>query len=156
MNYAVGWTPLHHAALFAPPTLVVYLLMRGASPLATSHKSLTPLDIITSYQSIPNRQDVALVLQEAMQERGWEGSPLEIRRQRRNRQREAKQAQTDKRVGQWDRIGRVLGMGNRWWGATEDDFNFEDEDDNLFPDNEDMEDDVTPENVYVSLMTRCT
>jgi hypothetical protein len=131
---------------------VAYLVTHGASPLATSHKSLTPLDVITSYQPIPNRQDVALVLQDAMQESGWDGSPLEIRRQRRNRQREAKQAQTNKRIGEWDRIGRVLGMRHGWWGSVEDEFNFEEEDDGPFLENdEDAEDDAPPDNVYVSL-----
>lgn len=129
--------------------------MHSASPLATSQKHLTPLDVITGYQPVPNRQDVALLLAEAMREQGWQGTPLEIRRQARNRRRLAKTAEKVKRVGEWDRMGRVLGMGESWWaGVYQLDEDEEDEDAPMNGErDEDLAaDEIAPEEIYVSLL----
>ncbi|KAF8319361.1 hypothetical protein DL93DRAFT_2132412 [Clavulina sp. PMI_390] len=116
----LGWTPLHHAALRAPATLIVYLLSHGASSLAQTHKSFTPLDLITAYQSVPDREDIALILQESMREHGWDGSALEQRRKQRQRQIERSRATNAKRVDEWSKIGQVLGAGPKWWGRAAD------------------------------------
>jgi hypothetical protein len=112
----VGWTPLHHAALRAPPTLIVYLLAHGASALAVTNKSFTPVDLICAYQPLPDRQDVVLILQESMREQGWMGSPLEQRRDRRQHRRDARHSRNMKRAAEWSRIGNDLGIEEGWWG----------------------------------------
>lgn len=114
----VGWTALHHAALFSPPTLVSYLLTHGCSPLTQTRRNLTALDIVTGYSRIPGREDVALLLEEAMREEGWQGGG------RRERQRKILQAHELRRGRRRDLmtgVGRVLGLTDRWWGAQDDD-----------------------------------
>lgn len=114
----VGWTPLHHAALRAPPTLIVHLLAHGASALAVTNKSFTPLDLIRAYQPLPDRQDVALILQESMREQGWMGSPLEQRRDRNQRRRDARNSKNAKNAAEWSHIGHNLGIEDGWWGSS--------------------------------------
>ncbi|PVF94843.1 hypothetical protein CPB86DRAFT_808363 [Serendipita vermifera] len=60
------WTPLHHAALLAPASLVSYILSHGASPLALTRRKLTPLDVITAYEDVPGREGAIALLREAM------------------------------------------------------------------------------------------
>lgn len=114
----VGWSPLHHAALRAPPTLIVHLLAHGASSLAVTNKLFTPLDLIRAYQPLPDRQDVALILQESMREQGWIGSPLEQRRDRRQRQRDVRNSKNAKSAAEWSCIGQNLGIDDGWWGES--------------------------------------
>ncbi|KIM30850.1 hypothetical protein M408DRAFT_271449 [Serendipita vermifera MAFF 305830] len=61
-----GWTPLHHAALLAPASLVSHMLSHGASSLALSRRKLTPLDVITAYEDVPGRAGAITLLREAM------------------------------------------------------------------------------------------
>lgn len=77
-----GWTPLHHAALLSPPTLVSYLMTHGCSPFAVTRRSLTPLDIVTAHSTLPGRDDIALLLEEAMRSEGWTGGRMEQKRRR--------------------------------------------------------------------------
>lgn len=114
----VGWTPLHHAALRAPATLVVYLMAHGASCLAQTLKSCTPLDLISAFQPIPGRRDVALILQESMREQGWQGGPLEQRRSLRQRLRDSRRAKNAKSASEWSKIGQILGLEESWWGES--------------------------------------
>lgn len=116
----VGWTALHHAALLAPATLVAFLLTHGASPLIRSHKQLTPLDIISAYKPLPGRQDVALLLEDAMRERGWQGSASEVRRKEAQKRREAAKLKSQRRVDEWNRLGKVLDIGEAWWNPHSD------------------------------------
>lgn len=95
-----GWTPLHHAALLAPASLISHLLSHGASPLALSRRKLTPLDVITAYEDIPGREDAITVLREAtrnamtFEERerlkslGWRGDERREMERLRNERRE--------------------------------------------------------------------
>ncbi|KAF8344223.1 DIL domain-containing protein [Cantharellus anzutake] len=148
MGDDLGWTPLHYAALCAPPSLILYLLKSGASPLAKTKKSLTPLDLIASYDPIPERQDAALILREAMRERGWIGSPLDLRRQKRERKQRARRDKLKKRAGQWNRIGHVLGISDHWWsGRSSPDLDSDDENDpmSLSDDEDDLEDELMPD-----------
>ncbi|KAG8719805.1 hypothetical protein FRC08_001992 [Ceratobasidium sp. 394] len=111
----LGWTPLHYATLHAPPTLVSYLATHGCDPFAKSTKGLTPLDIITGYDVIPGREDVALVLEAVMRASGWTGSARNHIRQTRQREEAAKEARRTQRRNEWAEIGRLLSLADQWW-----------------------------------------
>ena len=112
---AAGWTALHHAALMSPPTLVSFLLTHGCSPFAETRKGLTPLDIVTAHSTMPGRQDVALLLGEAMRGEGWTGGRME--EQRRQLERRAERMRRRERVR--ENLGRVLPIAPQWWGDDE-------------------------------------
>lgn len=124
-----GWVALHHAALVAPPTLVSHLLTHGSSPLATTRRQLTALDIVTARSTLPGREDVALLLEEAMRERGWTGGRMEERR----RILEKRMRRVRKRKELQDKVGTILGINPRWWGEMDSELMFgeadEDEED---------------------------
>ncbi|KAF8632573.1 hypothetical protein AX15_001783 [Amanita polypyramis BW_CC] len=107
-----GWTPLHHAALLSPPTLVSYLMTHGCSPFSMTHRNLTPLDIVTAHSVIPGRDDVAFLLEEAMRGEGWTGSRVEQKR----RLVEAQMKRRGRRRTTRESIGKVLDIDVRWWG----------------------------------------
>ncbi|KAI0053337.1 hypothetical protein FA95DRAFT_1579463 [Auriscalpium vulgare] len=110
-----GWTALHHAALFAPPTLVSHLMTHGCSPFAVTERQLTPLDIVTAHSTIPGRQDVALLLGEAMRSEGWTGSRMEDRR----KLMEKRMIRQGKRQSIRDEVGQALGISPKWWGDND-------------------------------------
>ncbi|PFH50797.1 hypothetical protein AMATHDRAFT_60449 [Amanita thiersii Skay4041] len=107
-----GWTSLHHAALLSPPTLISYLMTHGCSPFDATHRNLTPLDIVTAHSTIPGRDDVALLLEEAMRGEGWTGSRMEQKR----RLEEARSRRRGRRKEIRKCINRVLNINPRWWG----------------------------------------
>ncbi|KAL0951306.1 hypothetical protein HGRIS_008013 [Hohenbuehelia grisea] len=111
-----GWTPLHHAALLSPPTLVSYLMTHGCSPFALTRRKLTPLDIVTAHSLLPGRQDVALLLEESMRGEGWTGGRVEQKR----RIAERHELRKRKRRDIQNDVARVLGVSPRWWGAESD------------------------------------
>ncbi|KAH7340418.1 DIL domain-containing protein [Rhizoctonia solani] len=111
----LGWTPLHYAAIHAPPTLVLYLSTHGCSPLSKSMKGLTPLDIITGHDVIPGREDVALVLQESMKASGWTGSARNQIREMKIQEETARSVRRAQRRKEWTEIGRLLGLADQWW-----------------------------------------
>ncbi|KAH9974958.1 hypothetical protein BGW80DRAFT_1457911 [Lactifluus volemus] len=80
-----GWTALHHAALMSPPTLVSFLLTHGCSPFSQTRLGLTPLDIVTAHSTMPGRQDVSILLGEAMRGEGWTGGRMEEQRRQEER-----------------------------------------------------------------------
>ncbi|TFK30350.1 hypothetical protein FA15DRAFT_662297 [Coprinopsis marcescibilis] len=106
-----GWTPLHHAAIMAPPTLVSYLMTHGCSVFDVTSKKLTALDIVSAHSIIPDREDVALLLEEAMRGEGWTGGPVEQRR----RLHERRERRKGKRRAIRDDVSKVLGVNPRWW-----------------------------------------
>ena len=110
-----GWTPLHYASLLSPPTLVSYLLTHGSSPLALTRRQLTPLDIVTAHSTVPGREDVALLLEEAMREAGWKGGRMEEQR----RILEKRMRRLGKRRNVQEDIQKVLGITSRWWGEED-------------------------------------
>ncbi|KAG8931066.1 hypothetical protein FRC01_001883 [Tulasnella sp. 417] len=116
-----GWTPLHFAALHAPPTLISYLLTHGASPLSKSHRGLTPLDVITAYEEMPTRADIAFLLDQAMRECGWFGNEIDRRRERKKRRKEMREQKGRRRRAEWGQIGHVLSLPEEWWGKDHDD-----------------------------------
>jgi hypothetical protein len=107
-----GWTPLHHAALLAPPTLVSYLVTHGADVLATTKRNLTALDVIRAHTPIPGREDIALLLQEAMREQGWQGSRLDINRDRAEQRKKSFKTVLELKQA----IGKTLELQESWWG----------------------------------------
>ncbi|KAJ1310241.1 hypothetical protein OPQ81_006983 [Rhizoctonia solani] len=111
----LGWTPLHYAAIHAPPTLVLYLSTHGCSPLSKTIKGLTPLDIITGHDVIPGREDVALVLQESMKASGWTGSARNQIREMKIQEETARSVRRAQRRKEWTEIGRLLGLADQWW-----------------------------------------
>ncbi|CAE6471778.1 unnamed protein product [Rhizoctonia solani] len=116
----LGWTPLHYAAIHAPPTLVLYLSTHGCSPLSKSAKGLTPLDIITGHDVIPGREDVAFVLQESMKASGWTGSARNQIREMKIQEETARSVRRAQRRKEWAEIGRLLGLADQWWEGRRD------------------------------------
>ncbi|TFY83995.1 hypothetical protein EWM64_g5 [Hericium alpestre] len=132
-----GWTALHHAALMAPPTLVSYLLTHGCSPFSLTRRKLMPLDIVTAHSTMPGREDVALLIGEAMRGEGWTGGRMEDRRKSLEKRMIKKGKQNKMR----DDVGQRLGISPRWWGDSEwdaispevsDDEDEDDEDEQLY------------------------
>lgn len=64
---------------------------------------------------MPGRQDVALLLGEAMRGEGWTGGRMEEQR----RQLERAAAQRRKRERVREDIGKVLAIAPQWWGDDE-------------------------------------
>ncbi|TFK92779.1 hypothetical protein K466DRAFT_539135 [Polyporus arcularius HHB13444] len=123
-DYA-GWTPLHYASLLSPPTLVSFLLTHGCSPLALTRRNLTALDIVTAHSTVPGREDVALLLEEAMREAGWKGGRMEEQR----RILEKRMRRLSNRRNVQEHIERILGINPRWWGEEDLFYSIETEDD---------------------------
>ena len=113
---AAGWTPLHHAALLAPPTLVSFLMTHGCSTFSVTRRNLTPLDIVTAHSIIPGRADVALLLEEAMRGDGWTGGRVEQKR----RLEDARIKRRKRRKAARENICQVLDVDRRWWGYDSD------------------------------------
>lgn len=112
---SAGWISLHHAALVAPPTLVSHLLTHGCSPFTATRRQLTALDIVTASTTLPGREDVALLLEEAMREQGWTGGRMEESR----RSAEKRLHRLGKRKDMQSDVGRILGIDPRWWGDVD-------------------------------------
>ena len=86
------------------------------------------MDIVTAHSTVPGREDVALILQEAMRGEGWKGGRME--EQRRLLERRSRRMGKRKNV-QLD-IEKVLGISPRWWGEELSDPNFDFDADNGF------------------------
>ncbi|KLO14496.1 hypothetical protein SCHPADRAFT_872681 [Schizopora paradoxa] len=111
-----GWTPLHHAALLAPPTLISHLLTHGSSPLCQTERNMTALDLITAYSVIPGREDVALFLEEAMRGEGWQSSKMATQR----RDVLEKSKLEDKQRSEREAVNRILELRADWWDSPDD------------------------------------
>jgi hypothetical protein len=135
--YLAGWTPLHHAALLSPPTLVSFLMTHGCSAFAVTHRNLMPLDIVTAHSMLPGRDDVALLLEETMRGEGWQGGRMEQNR----RLFDERVKRRGKRRDIRDNVGQILSLSPRWWGPDPD---------HLSSDSDSDSDDEEPdESVYV-------
>lgn len=128
---------------------MVYLIAHGASCLAQTHKSFTPLDLISAFQLIPNRTDVALILQESMREHGWQGSPLEQRRALRQRLRDSRKVKNAKSAAEWSRIGQTLGIEESWWGESSSAGSSDVEDDDYDEGDCEAPDEIVAEDILV-------
>ncbi|KAI0320337.1 DIL domain-containing protein, partial [Amylostereum chailletii] len=98
-------------------------------------RNLTPLDIVTAHSTVPGREDVALLLGEAMRGEGWTGGRMEERRKileqrivRRGKQRVVR-----------DDIAHRLEINPKWWG----DDGWHDSASSDESDDEDMQEDET-------------
>ncbi|KAF7320071.1 hypothetical protein MKEN_00791400 [Mycena kentingensis (nom. inval.)] len=120
-----GWTPLHHAALLSPPTLISYLMTHGCSIFDLTRRNLTPLDIVTAHSVMPGREDVALLLEEAMRGEGWTGGKMGEKR----RILDAKRKRLNKQRAVRDDVEKALGLNTRWWGDTDYTWSDSDEED---------------------------
>lgn len=132
-----GWTALHHAAVLCPPTLVSHLMTHGCSPFAETRRRLTPLDIVTAHTVLPGRDDIALLLEEAMRSQGWMGGRMEEKRRALDEQLKRKGRQKSIR----ENVSKVLGLQNQWWGSR-------DEDEGFSSDDSDGEDDQLDDELY--------
>ncbi|KAH7883507.1 DIL domain-containing protein [Phlebopus sp. FC_14] len=106
-----GWTPLHHAAVLAPPTLVSHLMTHGCSPFSVTRRQLLPLDIVTAHTLLPGREDVALLLEEAMRCEGWTGGRMEQRRRALDEQIKKQRQKRDLR----ESVAKFLDIPAQWW-----------------------------------------
>jgi hypothetical protein len=73
---------------------------------------------------MPGRQDVALLLGEAMRSEGWTGGRMEEQRQQEERRKARKHRQERVR----EDVGKVLSIAPQWWGDGEWQAIAEDED----------------------------
>lgn len=141
-----GWTPLHYAGILSPPTLVSYLMTHGCSPFALTKLKLTALDIVTAHSTLPGKEDVALLLEEAMRGQGWTGGRMEQKRRLLD--------QRMKRKGKWkeirEDIGKTLGISSDWWGEDSESSEFDSDDDDDGEDDTDLD-----ECVYVGEIFFC-
>ncbi|KAL0578711.1 hypothetical protein V5O48_003267 [Marasmius crinis-equi] len=143
-----GWTPLHHAALLSPPTLISHLMTHGCSPFATTRRGLTPLDIVTAQSIMPGRADVALLLEEAMRGEGWTGGRMEAKRRAFEESMKRKSLRDSIR----EDVGKKLGIENSWWKTHDEEY--ESGEDENYDDEEDEDDDevYTPPADYTSML----
>jgi hypothetical protein len=111
-------------------------MTHGCSPFDVTRRNLTPLDIVTAHSVLPGREDVALLLEEAMRGEGWTGGKMEERRRLLDERRRRREKQRAIR----DTVGRTLGVNSKWWG---------DQSDFLDSDSE-SDDEEVDEDVYVS------
>ncbi|KAF8905495.1 DIL domain-containing protein [Gymnopilus junonius] len=140
-----GWTPLHYAAILSPPTLVSYLMTHGCSPFALTERKLMPLDIVTAHSILPGKEDVALLLEEAMRSQGWTGGRMEERR----RLLEKRIKKKGKKKAIREDVGKVLDVSPDWWGT---DSELSDDDSDSEDDEEVGEDVYTPRPDYSSML----
>ncbi|KAG9314294.1 hypothetical protein JVU11DRAFT_5083 [Chiua virens] len=141
----VGWTPLHHAAILAPPSLVSYLMTHGCSPFSVTKRQLTPLDIVTAHTILPGREDIVLLLEESMRSEGWTGGRMEQRRRAMDEHLKHKNRQKDL----YDSVSKIVDIPTQWWGEhdTETSSTTSDSDD------EDLdEDSYTPPLDFTSML----
>ncbi|KAA1468705.1 hypothetical protein DENSPDRAFT_485477 [Dentipellis sp. KUC8613] len=145
-----GWTALHHAALMSPPTLISHLLTHGCSPFSLTRRKLTPLDIVTAHTTMPGREDVALLLSEAMRGEGWTGGRMEERR----KALEKRMVRRGKQRSLRDHVSKRLGINPRWWGDDSWETMLSDpEDDDEEEENDDDDDGLyTPPPDYTSML----
>ncbi|THH33516.1 hypothetical protein EUX98_g669 [Antrodiella citrinella] len=113
-DYA-GWNSLHYAALLAPPTLVSHLLTHGCSSMSLTRRNMSALDIVTASTTLPGREDVSLLLEEAMREQGWTGGRMEQQR----RTTEKRRLRLGKQKDVQDNLNKSLNIDPRWWGDPE-------------------------------------
>ena len=109
---------------------------------------LTALDIVTAHSTLPGKDDVALLLEEAMRGQGWTGGRLEQKRRLFDQRLKWKGKQKATR----EDIGKVLGISSDWWGNDPDSEESDSEDDE---DNGEVDTDLN-EHLYVGGIYSCT
>lgn len=117
-------------------------MTHGCSIFALTKRNLTPLDIVTAHSIVPGREDVALLLGEAMRSEGWEGGKMDQRRRIVEQQQKRRGKQKELR----EDVAKVLGVHPNWWGQ-EPEFPASDDD------TDDDSDDPNSDAIYVSWST---
>lgn len=112
-------------------------MTHGCSPFAVTRRNLTALDIVTAHTIMPGREDVALLLEEAMRGDGWTGGKMEQKR----KVLEERIKQRDKRKSVRENVAKTLSVDQGWWGDDDSDTSSVDSD---------LEEEEISENVYVS------
>lgn len=100
-----------------------------------------PLDIVTAHTLLPGREDVAILLEEAMRSQGWTGSRMEQRR--RALDERLKQSSRRKRIR--ESLAKIIEVPTPWWGDDESDLSSSESDSEA--------DDESNEEIYVSDIT---
>jgi len=113
-------------------------MTHGCSPFAVTRRNLTALDIVTAHTIMPGREDVALLLEEAMRGDGWTGGRMEQKRKVLDERIKRK----GKRKSMRDNVGKTLSVDQRWWGG--------DDSDSSSVDSDLDEEEENPELFYVS------
>jgi len=117
-------------------------MTHGCSPFALTARKLTALDIVTAQSTLPGKEDVALLLEEAMRGQGWAGGRMEQKRRLFDQRIKNK----GKRKAICEDIGKTLGVSSDWWGKdSESDQSDSDDDEGNVEDDTDLD-----ERVYVS------
>lgn len=78
-----------------------------------TRRNLTAFDLVSASATLPGREDVALLLEEAMREQGWTGGRMEERR----RLAEKRLVLLGKQKDVQDDLNKSLSIDPRWWGA---------------------------------------
>lgn len=91
-------------------------MTHGCSPFSITRRNLTPLDVVTAHSVLPGRDDIALLLEEAMRGEGWTGGRME--QKRRHSEQRAKKKGRQKAIQ--DDISKVLGVSSTWWDPESD------------------------------------
>ena len=91
-------------------------MTHGCSPFSVTRRNLTALDIVTAHSTLPGREDVALLIEEAMRGEGWTGGRVEARRRRLEERVKRRRRKRDTR----ENLGQVLGVSPGWWGDYDD------------------------------------
>jgi hypothetical protein len=91
-------------------------MTHGCSPFSVTRRNLTALDIVTAHSTLPGREDVALLIEQAMRGEGWTGGRVEARRRRLEERVKRRRRKRDTR----ENVGQVLGVNPGWWGDYDD------------------------------------
>jgi len=92
-------------------------MTHGCSPFAATRRNLTALDIVTAHSILPGREDVALLIEEAMRGEGWTGGKMEVKR----RLLEDRVKRKGKKRRVREDVGKILGVHPGWWGDEDPD-----------------------------------
>lgn len=117
-------------------------MTHGCSPFALTEKKLTALDIVTAHSTLPGKDDVALLLEEAMRGQGWTGGRMEQKR----RLFDQRMKKKGKRKAIREDIGKTLGISSNWWGEDSESSESDSDDD----ENDGEDDTDLDERIYVS------
>ena len=121
-------------------------MTHGYSPFALTTMNLTALDIVTAHSTLPGKDDIALLLEEAMRGQGWTGGRLEQKRRLLDQRLKRK----GKRKAIREDIGKVLGINSDWWGRDPDSKDPDSEEPDSDDDEDNGEDDIDlDERLYV-------
>ncbi|KZT61318.1 DIL-domain-containing protein [Calocera cornea HHB12733] len=151
-----GWTPLHYAALMAPPTLITYMLQHCAAiglraedllNARTNRSGLTPLDVISAHTPIPSREGIVLMLEDAM-------GVGAIKERMKREQREADRRRLeDKRRWLEERRKCLMTWGLGGWGEDDEDDELDvDDESSAWDSDEDDEDIASPQPTWDNML----